>query len=183
MSNQRYSKCFCRRSKVGLGLLAAAMVASLVIPKSVLMGQDAKPAPKEKTLYQRIGGYDVIAGLVDDFIGQLKTDKAFERFGGGRSMSSLEATRQLVVEQICNLSGGPCLYIGRPTKMAHQGLKITQEEWESSMKKWKNSLNKFKIAEPEQKDFLALIEGLQKDIVEVPDKDKSTGDSSKKYQN
>ena len=103
----------------------------------------AKPAGK--TLYQRMGGYDVIAGIVDDFIAQLGKDKAFERFGGGRSHNSLVRTRQLVVDQICNLTGGPCVYIGRDMKTAHEGLAITDAEWDSSIKKFEISLDKFKV--------------------------------------
>jgi hemoglobin len=178
----------CRRVfPAGAGVAVLMIMLTLLIPSVSAVAQGMPATPKEKTLYQRLGGYDSIAGIVDDFIGQLGKDEAFKRFGGGRSLSSLHATRQLVVEQICNLAGGPCVYIGRPTKVAHEGLKITQEEWDSSMKKWKISLDKFKIAEPEQKDFLALIENLRKDIVEPPKdqkaKDMAPGDSADKYKN
>lgn len=151
---------------IGL-FLAAVMVACLVLPGRSI----AQPKP-EKTLYQRMGGYDVIAGIVDDFIGQLRTDPAFARFGGGRSMDSLKRTRQLVVDQLCNLTGGPCIYIGRDMKAAHAGLKITQAEWDSSIDKFKNSLNKYKIGEQEQQDFLDVLAKLRTDIVEPPQAEK-----------
>jgi hemoglobin len=153
---------------VGIGLVLAALAVALMVPAASAFGQGMPAHPKGKTLYQRLGGYDVIAGVVDNFIGQLKTDPAFMRFGGGRSLSSLVATRQLIVDQLCNLTGGPCIYIGRDMKTAHHGLEITQEEWDSSMKKWKVALDKFKVGDPEQKDFLAIISGLRKDIVEKP---------------
>lgn len=146
----------------------AAMVVAFLAPTGRALAQD-KPA---KTLYQRMGGYDVIAGIVDDFISQLRDDKAFDRFGGGRSLNSLKATRQLVVEEVCSLTGGPCIYIGRDLKTAHEGLKITDAEWESSIKKFQVSLDKFKIAPPEQKEFLAMIEKTRPDIVEKPKDEK-----------
>ncbi len=151
---------------IGL-VLAAVAAACLVLPvRSV-----AKPKP-EKSLYQRMGGYDVIAGIVDDFIGQLRTDPAFARFGGGRSMDSLKRTRQLVVDQICNLTGGPCIYIGRDMKAAHAGLKITEAEWDSSINKFKVSLNKYKVGEQEQREFLDILAKLRTDIVEPPQAEK-----------
>jgi hemoglobin len=158
----------CRRtlSLTGIGFMALAV--AVLVPTGPSLGQGMSSPTKEKTLYQRMGGYDVIAGVVDNFIHQLGEDPAFKRFGGGRSHSSLVATRQLIVDQLCNLTGGPCMYIGRDMKTAHGGLGITQEEWDSSMKKWKVALDKFKVAEPEQKDFLAIIANLRKDIVEKP---------------
>ncbi len=152
----------------GTGLFVAAVVVGCLIQPGRGVAQ---PQP-EKPLYQRMGGYDVIAGIVDDFIGQLRTDPAFARFGGGRSMDSLKRTRQLVVDQICNLTGGPCIYIGRDMKAAHAGLKITQAEWDSSIDKFKNSLNKFKIGEQEQQEFLDVLAKLRTDIVEPPQAEK-----------
>lgn len=134
------------------------------------LAQEAPKTPKANTLYQRIGGYDVIAGITDDFLGQLGKDETFKRFGGGRSAGSLQRARQLIVDQVCALAEGPCVYIGREMKPAHEGLAITQAEWDASVKMLQNSLNKLKVGPAEQKDFLALIDKLQKDIVEPPKK-------------
>ena len=165
-SEMSRKRCF---NPVGIGMVVTAFVVTFLAPASRSFGQGMSAPTKEKTLYQRMGGYDVIAGVVDSFIHQVGEDPAFKRFGGGRSHSSLVATRQLIVDQLCNLTGGPCMYIGRPMKMAHAGLEITQQEWETSMKFWKTSLEKSEVGEPEQKEFLAIIENLRKDIVEKPD--------------
>lgn len=156
------------RSPMGVGLILAALVVASLFPTGRSFAQD-QPA---KTLYQRMGGYDVIAGIVDDFISQLGKDPAFDRFGGGRSQGSLVRTRQLIKDQICWLAGGPCAYIGRDMKMAHEGLKITDAEWESSVKKLKSSLEKYKVAAPEQQEFLAMIDKFRPDIVERPKEEK-----------
>ena len=124
---------------------------------------------KVKTLYQRIGGYDVVAGIVDDLLSQLRSDKAFDRFGGGRSENSLKRTRQLLADQLCALTGGPCTYIGRDMKTAHQGLKITTAEWDSTIKKLELSLDKFKISGKDKEEFVALIQNVRNDIVEAPE--------------
>jgi hemoglobin len=123
---------------------------------------------KPKTLYQRIGGYDTIANVVDDFLGQLGKDPAFDRFGQGRGQDSLHRARQLIVDQICSLSGGPCTYIGRDMKTAHHGLAITKEEWESAGNKMAASLDKFKVTGKDKDEFMGLIDKLRPDIVEGP---------------
>lgn len=154
---------------VGVGLVLAVLVLALVVP---VVGAVAEEMPAAKTLYHRMGGYDVIAGVVDDLLSQLKADPAFDRFGGGRSQGSLMRTRQLIVDQICSLAGGPCVYFGRDMKPSHEGLKITEAEWESMIDKFKVSLEKFKVAAPEQKEFIALIEKFRSDIVEKPQEEK-----------
>lgn len=147
--------------------LSAALVVPFLLVSNLVRAQEKEGAT---SLYQRVGGYDVIASVVDDFLNQLGADPAFKRFGQGRSLNSLGRGRQLIVDQICNLSGGPCLYIGRDMKPSHGGLAITDAEWESSGKKLLSSLQKFKVSEPDQKEFMAMIEKLRPDIVEPPAK-------------
>jgi hemoglobin len=159
----RVSVAALRRLAVRAALLFA------ILPFASVAPAQEKPAGP-KSLYQRIGGYDVIAGVVDDFLNQLGADPAFKRFGQGRGTNSLVRARQLIVDQICQLSGGPCIYIGREMKPSHGGLAITDAEWESAGKKLTASLQKFKVVDPDQKEFMAMIEKLRVDIVEPPAK-------------
>ena len=162
-------------TSAGAGLVLTALVAVLLIPagrgfaQSQAQGDTAKPA--EKTLYQRIGGYDVISGIVEDFLEQLGKDPMFERFGHGRAKNSLQRSKQLIKDQICWLTDGPCAYIGRDMATAHQGLEITQKEWDASVQKLQASLAKFKVGEKEQKELLALIDKLKEDVIEKPKKE------------
>lgn len=148
------------------------VVLAAAIPPGNRFAQEKAERPAAQSLYQRMGGYDMIAAVVDDFLAQIRTAPDFARFGGGRGRDSLARSRQLVVDQICAMAGGPCTYIGRDMRTAHAGLRITGAEWDSMMAKYKNSLEKFKIGAPEQRDFLALIEQLRPAIVEVPKEEK-----------
>ncbi len=96
-----------------------------------------------KTLYQRLGGYDAIAAVTDDFIGRLATDKQLGRFFVGHSEDSLKKVRQLIVDQLCAASGGPCVYIGRDMKTAHKGMGITEAEWNATAAHLVATLDKF----------------------------------------
>jgi len=119
------------------------------------------------SLYQRIGGYDVIAAVIDDLFAILHSDPAFARFFGGRSNASAVRSRQLLVDQMCALSGGPCNYIGRDMKTSHSGLGITDVEWETNMKASDAALAKNGVGDAERTDFLALFERYRDDIVEA----------------
>ena len=123
-------------------------------------------AQKQKTLYERLGGYDAIAAVVDDFLGRLTSDHQFDRFFSGHSIDSKKHIRQLFIDQICAATGGPCIYGGRTMKVSHEGLGITEADWDASAKHLVATLNKFKVKKREQDEVIALVNSLKKDIVE-----------------
>ena len=118
------------------------------------------------TLYQRLGGYDVIAGFVDDTYRMLRNDPKFIRFST-RSTDSQQRARQLLIDQICNLAGGPCLYIGRDMKTSHAGLRITEDEWETSLEYTRQALRNHNVGQREADEVLAIFERYRADIVEA----------------
>ncbi len=125
-------------------------------------------AQQAPTLYKRLGGYDAIAAVSDDFIGRLVGDAQFTRFFAGHSTDSLKHVRQLIVDQLCAATGGPCVYIGRDMKTTHAGLNITEKDWDASVKHLVGSLDKFSVPAKEKDDVLAAVSTLKKDIVEKP---------------
>jgi hemoglobin len=121
---------------------------------------------KQKSLYERLGGYDAIAAVSDDFIGRLGTGKRLQRFVVGLSDDSKKKLRQHLVDFLCNATGGPCLYLGRDMKTSHKGLGIDEEDWKEGVDALNATLEKFKVPEKEKAEVVAAIGGLKKDIVE-----------------
>jgi hemoglobin len=58
---------------------------------------------QEKSLYERVGGYNALAAVVDDFIGRLVADKQFEKFFVGHSTDSKKRIRQHILDQFVQL--------------------------------------------------------------------------------
>lgn len=123
-------------------------------------------ASQEKSLYERVGGYNALAAVVDDFIGRLISDKQFEKFFTGFSVDSKKRIRQHILDQFCAATGGPCIYTGRDMKTSHTGLGITNADWDAAAKHLGASLDKFKVPEKEKGEILAFVTSLKKDIVE-----------------
>lgn len=121
----------------------------------------------ETSLYRRIGGYDVIAAVIDDLFALMKADSRFARFGAGRSFDSRRRVQQLTVDLICSASGGPCYYIGRDMRTSHAGLQITRSEWEASIELTRIALSHHSVALREQAEFIALFEQYKDDIVDT----------------
>ena len=121
---------------------------------------------KPKSLYQRLGGYDAIAAVTDDFIGRLATDKQIAKYFAGHSEDSLKKIRQHVVDQLCVATGGPCIYTGRDMKTSHAGMGITEADWNQAAGLLVQTLDKFKVPAAEKGEVLAAVSALKKDIVE-----------------
>ena len=139
-----------------LSLLVLVVISSVV----------ASTGAQEKSLYDRLGGYNGIAKVVDEFLGRLVTDKQFEKFFVGHSTDSKKQIRQHILDQFCAATGGPCVYTGRDMKTSHSGLGITNAEWDAAAKHLVASLDKYKVPEREKNEVLAFVTTLKKDIVE-----------------
>ncbi|MBV8551481.1 MAG: group 1 truncated hemoglobin [Acidobacteriaceae bacterium] len=120
----------------------------------------------DSSLYNRLGGYDVIAAFVDNLLEMLKQDPRFSRFGMGRSLDSHRRVRQLNVDLICHRAGGPSFYTGRDMKTSHAGLAITETEWEIGIDCARLALRKLGVGERETNEVIALLEHYTGDIVE-----------------
>ncbi|HEV2864212.1 MAG TPA: group 1 truncated hemoglobin [Pyrinomonadaceae bacterium] len=155
-----------RRKGLGALLPLVALTLAVAFGGGAARTNAGGQGGQEKSLYARLGGYDAVAAVVDDFVGRLVTDKAFERFFVGHSTDSKKRIRQHIVDQFCAAAGGPCVYTGRTMKDSHTGLGISEAEWEAAAKHLVASLDKYKVPEREKKDLLAFVSSVKGDIVE-----------------
>ena len=142
------------------------MFAGLVFSLLLTLAGAATGRAQEKSLYERVGGYNALAAVVDDFIGRLVADKQFEKFFAGHSIDSKKKIRQHILDQFCAGTGGPCVYTGRDMKTTHAGLGITNADWDAAARHLADSLDKFKVPAKEKGEILAFVTTLKKDIVE-----------------
>jgi len=159
--SKRIAFAFCLLMAVNVAVMAQTPIAtrtSMVV--TPVVGQE------KKSLYTRLGGYDAIAAVVDEFIGRLATDKRFEKFFSGFSDDSKKRLRQHILDQFCVAAGGPCVYTGREMRTSHKGLGITEADWDVAAKHLVEALDKYKVPEAEKNELLAFVTSQKKDIVE-----------------
>ncbi len=121
----------------------------------------------KKSLYERVGGYDTFAALIDDLLPRLVGDPDLGVYWRGHCNESKRLQRQLIVDFICETIGGPVVYRGRDMKTSHDGLDICQADWEVFMRHTSAALEKVEIQGKEMDDCLAVIENLSTDVVEA----------------
>jgi hemoglobin len=144
---------------------------ALVFSAALLLAYGLGPtrpasAQAAKSLYLRLGGYDAIAAVTDEFIGRLATDPKLGKFFVGQSDNSKLRIRQLVVDQLCAATGGPCVYVGRDMKTSHKGLHITEDDWQISVVHLTEALDKYHVGAQEKNELFAILAKVKPDIVE-----------------
>jgi len=123
--------------------------------------------PKEKTLYDRLGGKKSISAVVDEFVSRVAMDTRINAFfkQTASDPKRLASFKSKLVDQICEASGGPCKYTGKDMKSAHAGMGITDANFNALVEDLTAALDKFKVGETEKQQLLGALAPMKKDIV------------------
>jgi hemoglobin len=121
----------------------------------------------DKSLYERLGGYDAIAAVTDALMVRIRDDDKLRRFYDHRGADGIAREQQLLVDYLCASSGGPMVYTGRDMKTLHIGMRLDEEDWQRAIDHLTATLAAFQVPEPEKSEMLAFTESLKPEIVEV----------------
>ena len=70
-----------------------------------------------------------------------------------------------VTTLVCQVTGGPCKYVGRDMKTAHAHLNITEKQWDAMVADFRKTLDTFKVPAVEQNELISIVGGTKPDIV------------------
>lgn len=121
----------------------------------------------EKSLYERLGGYDALAAVANDLLPRLQADARLARFWNHRGDDGVAREKQFLIDFLCASAGGPLLYTGRDMKTSHQGMRIDEGDWSAFLGHLNDTLAAFDVPEPESKEVVAFIQSTRSDIVEA----------------
>ncbi len=122
--------------------------------------------PQEESLYTRLGGYDAIAAVTDEFLERLFNDPTIGYYWAGDSNDTKRRDRQLIVDFMCEAAGGPVFYTGRDMKISHEGLGISQQQYDVLMEHCVATLDKFEVPDREKGEVCDFLNGLRVDIID-----------------
>lgn len=115
------------------------------------------------TLYQRLGGADGIARLVDDVIAaHLDNPIVKTRF---ENIENMEHAKRMAREFFCAGSGGPEPYTGKDMLAAHKGMNISEQEYLAVMDDIVSAMNKHRLDEGTKNDVIAILYSLKGNII------------------
>ncbi|HMQ63248.1 MAG TPA: group 1 truncated hemoglobin [Flavilitoribacter sp.] len=145
-----------------------AILLSLILSCSVAFMACNKDKDDEMTtLYDRLGGIDAISAVVDQFITNVVADNTINaRFAAtAANPSRAQLLRNNLIDQICEGTGGPCKYKGKTMMEAHQGMNITEAEFNALVGDLVAALDQFNVPDQEKNDLLGILGPMKSDIV------------------
>jgi hemoglobin len=123
---------------------------------------EADAGAASKTLYERLGGKPAIELVVDAFLGNVAQD---QRINHRFALADLKSLRGHLVDQVCQATGGPCVYKGLDMKSAHKNMHVTDAEFGAIVEDLIKALDQYHVPEREKGELLGALGGLKPDIV------------------
>jgi hemoglobin len=117
------------------------------------------------TLYERLGGEARVTQAVTRLIERSAADPRTARSFDGVKLSTLSAS---LVQHICSLSGGGCVYEGETMARAHADLKIKSSEFESMVTILREEFDRAGVDVAARNELLRKLAPMKRDIVDPP---------------
>jgi hemoglobin len=148
---------------VALALVAGCGGTSKPDTAGTTGGDTGSAAVDNRSLFDRLGGLPAITAVVKEFVKTTGSDPRIAQFFTNADIPRLE---QLMVDQICEATGGPCKYTGKSMKESHTGMKVREEHFTAFIEDLTATLDKFEVGEREKAEVLAAFNSMKADVVE-----------------
>lgn len=129
---------------------------------SLLLIWSANVLAEEKSLYDRIGGTQGITTVVEAFLTNVSGD---DRINSRFANTDIDNLKRLLIEQVCEATGGPCTYSGMNMKDAHTGMDITDEEFGALAGQMSKAMLSSGVGQEEHDTIMGVLGGMYDDIV------------------
>lgn len=116
----------------------------------------------ENTLYEQIGGEPVLRKTVEEFVLIMEDD---DRINFAFGNTDITKFKQLLFEQLCNVTGGPCQYTGRSMEESHRELAIDNAMFNALAEDVYLAFDRAGVPYRLQNKVMAIFAPMQKDMV------------------
>ena len=114
------------------------------------------------TLYEDLGGNAgltaIISDAIDAAVADPRTANKFDNINVAR-------LKQRITEQVCELAGGPCHFVGISMKGAHAYLQLEDRHFNALVEDLQDTMDRLGIPFRTQNRLLALLAPMRRDIV------------------
>jgi hemoglobin len=120
------------------------------------------------TLWEQLGGTQNMERIINDFIDRAISDPEVNYSRNGHFVlddAAIEFSKKKALEFISSAAGGPLQYSGRSLAEIHQGMQISNLEFDAVCKAFHNSLQRNGIGPPLSDLVMAKVEETRKLIV------------------
>ena len=115
-----------------------------------------------ETLFQKYGGKKTVSQIVINFYQKLMADENLKKFFTNSDMKVLISHKTNFISQAL---GGPKEYTGLDMKTAHQGMKISQEDFNGVAGHLKKTLEELNVESQDVDTIIGVVAPLSEHIV------------------
>jgi hemoglobin len=127
-----------------------------------LIAGASAPALADDSLYRDFGERAGLARIIDDATGRWVSD---DRIKDTFDDINLDRFKRLLVDQLCELTGGPCHYKGRDMYHAHKGLRLDEAQFNAVVEDLRLAMDSCDIPFRTQNRLLAILAPMRRDVV------------------
>lgn len=125
----------------------------------------AQPTARDDSLYMQLGGQPGLVKLMDDFMQRLLAHPRMNPFFKDVNQAHVKAQ---LVDQFCEVSGGPCRLDGPDMAKVHSAIDITRGDFNTLVEVLQQAMDAQGIAFTAQNRLLAKLAPMHRDIVNAP---------------
>jgi hemoglobin len=114
------------------------------------------------TLFEQVGGEPALRKSVDELVAIMESD---DRINFTFADTDLPKFKQLLFEQLCNLTAGPCAYTGRTMEESHRKLAVNELMFNALAEDLYIAFDRVGVPYRLQNKVMALLAPMHKDIV------------------
>jgi hemoglobin len=146
-------------------LIASMTLASVLTSLATnVSAQTMNATSGHSALYQALGERTGLVKLMDDFVPRLQADPRLAEAFKNANLANLKSQ---LVNQICQVSGGPCEYKGPDMKVTHSNMDITKTDFNALVEVLQKSMDAQGIAFSSQNQLLAKLAPMHRDVITV----------------
>ena len=148
-----------RFRQIAIAALAALTLGMVACTKPVTTGDDS--------LYNRLGalaggdGKAAITVAVDKFLEKVVADDRINFFFANANVPRLRA---MLIDQVCEVSGGPCKYTGGDMVTVHKGMNVTESQFIALVEDLRQALVEIGVPIHEMNELVGLLAPLKRQI-------------------
>lgn len=158
--------CMARRppSHVVLAATFALGICQLAFAQTPVASIPPPAVAPAGSLYERLGGTAKVSAFVGVTIERTVADPALNRTF---DKVNLQHVKDMLVLQICSVSGGGCTYTGDAMRDVHAGHKITNAEFAGLVEVLRDAMRAQDVPLPARNELLALLAPMKRDVVKL----------------
>ena len=150
-----------------LALVAVGALVACAKRDEAPLTDSSGSAATARTLYDRLGGTTAIASVVDGFVANVAADTRINKFFTrvASDTAAMREFKQKLVDQVCQGTGGPCTYTGKDMKTAHQGMGLSNADFDALVEDLVKALDAAGVQQAEKDELLGILGPMRTDIV------------------